>query len=180
MASLEQLNQIDGRFLITIKAIQLEEGRVYDCRTIKRIYSREYGDNYLIRSQDFQMYLPRRFSSLNIEEDVPGRKFKIRGFMTNSRFPGKRTPLLQFFIDPSSQNQDANSLYQGEGISTESNRVINSTQEDELARTQTGISSPNLEDDQLSSSASSQRSASTVGMDTIDEADESLLPSTDL
>lgn len=92
------MNSVDGKYLKTVKATDLKQGTFYDCRVIKKIESKDYGDNYLLKSKNFQLYLPRRFSTLRIEEEVVGRQFRIRGFMSNSRFPNKRSPLIEFSI----------------------------------------------------------------------------------
>lgn len=95
---MEELNAIDGKYLKTLKPTELVPGRFYDCKIIKRVETRDYGVNYLIRSKDFQMFLPKRFSGMDIDEDVAGRKFRITGFMQNTRFPSKRSPLLEFIV----------------------------------------------------------------------------------
>ncbi len=93
------MNSIDSDYLKTVKPHDLEVGKFYPCETIRKVESVKFGgSNYVLKSKEFQMFLPKRYSSLNIEEKVKGRQFAIKGFISSSKYPTKSSPSLQFII----------------------------------------------------------------------------------
>lgn len=96
--SIESLNKIDKEYLPRKKFGELVEGQFYKAEIIKRVCSNEYGEIYVIVSEDFQFFLPKRYTRANILEYVEGRQFKVIGSVDNSHDPGNMSPRVQFQI----------------------------------------------------------------------------------
>jgi hypothetical protein len=83
-------------FLPVKKAQDLKLGKLYNAHTIKKVQTKMYGHVYVVESDEFSMYLPQKYSSIDIIENMPGRHFKIVGFKT---FGEKTTPDIIFSLE---------------------------------------------------------------------------------
>lgn len=74
-------------------ATDLVIGQSYPAKTIKKVCGK-FGDVYVVHSDDFQLFLPKRFSTINIAERDENRFFMLTGFerMRN----GNSSPTYQF------------------------------------------------------------------------------------
>lgn len=94
--SLNELNSVAKFHLVTRKACDLELNTFYNAEIVKKITTRDYGSCYLVYSQNFKLYLSKRYNDLKIIENVPGRIFRIKGFFdTNFR----KSPILEWAVD---------------------------------------------------------------------------------
>lgn len=106
MASISEMNSIDKRYAVVRKPTDLVEGSFYSCEIIKKIDSRDYGTSYMLESNEFKMFLPKRYNELEIMEFVRDRRFRIIGWMKNTRARDKKSPLIEFAILTEEQLDD--------------------------------------------------------------------------
>lgn len=94
-ALITQMNNLrsGSKYLPLLKPAQLKIGETHDATTIRKVKSK-FGPSYVLESTNFQLFLPKRFSNINITEKVEGRKFKIIGF--NKTSSGHYTPAFEF------------------------------------------------------------------------------------
>lgn len=71
-------------------AADLIIGKSYQAKTIKKVNGK-FGEVYIIHSDDFQLFLPKRYSSVNIVERDENRFFMLTGFerMSNGNSSAK-------------------------------------------------------------------------------------------
>lgn len=98
MDQIAALNSIDKRYSGVKKPTELSEGAYYSCENIRKITSTDYGTSYLIESDDFKMYLPKRFNVVDVIPFIKDRKFRIIGWMKIPHTRDKKSPLLEFTI----------------------------------------------------------------------------------
>lgn len=77
-STLQEMNEAQPglAFLPTVKADQLVIDKLYIAEVIKQVNTK-FGFYYVVESDTFQLFLPRHFSKLNIEEFMENRFFTI-------------------------------------------------------------------------------------------------------
>ena len=89
------LNSVDAKATTPfLKASDLTVGEYYAGETIKVIKTK-HGDAFLIKSADFNMFLPKRYTSIEVDSFVKNRQFCVKGFYGEGQ---KRTPLFEFRV----------------------------------------------------------------------------------
>lgn len=89
-----ELNSIDDEGKCVKRANQLEINCWYPAETIKKIRT-EFGMSYVVTSENFKFFLPRRYSNMSreIKPFMRGRQFLIKGFYKRG---SDTTPILTF------------------------------------------------------------------------------------
>lgn len=100
-----KLNDVDYKRVLK-RPRDLELNTWYNAEKIRKIGT-DYGASYVIFNDTFYMYLPQRYTKMNISEFVPKREFAIFDFYNDNR---NSSPRLQFRINNS--NSDVNSIPQ--------------------------------------------------------------------
>jgi len=92
----DDLNAVGGlqKFKPVVKPAELQLHKQYQAETIKTITTGKYGRAHVVESNDFQMFLPKRFQNAEIKQFVKGRTFTITELIKTSY--GKPTPALYF------------------------------------------------------------------------------------
>lgn len=95
MADLSLLNSVDAQAdKPFFKASELEVGKYYAGETIKLVKTK-HGNAFLIKSEDFNMFLPQRYTHIAIQTYVKNRQFCIKDFYGTG---AQRTPLFVFAV----------------------------------------------------------------------------------
>ncbi|KAL7014512.1 hypothetical protein ACKWTF_015977 [Chironomus riparius] len=100
VANIDILNNVNKKILRqTVRPTDLLLNTHYSAETIRKVHT-NYGDVYLLESEDFIMFMPKRYSGVEIEEFVKNRHFMISGF---AGFGRHRTPILNFLLKDEAQ-----------------------------------------------------------------------------
>lgn len=99
-AGIDALNAVSPG-LPRIYADQLIVGGEYSARRIRSVSSK-FGDAYVLESDQFQMFLPKRYNQLTIEPYVEDRWFSL---IEKGQLPdGRMIPIFKFFTRRTSDN----------------------------------------------------------------------------
>lgn len=103
-AGIDALNAVTPG-LPRVYADQLVVGGEYSARRIRNVASK-YGDAYVLESDQFQMFLPKRYNQVTIEEYVEDRWFSL---VEKGQLPdGRMIPVFKFFTrKPSDKPRNA-------------------------------------------------------------------------
>lgn len=82
-------------FLPRLRADEIQQNQEYSAKTIRRVKTK-FGDSYVLESDEFAFFLPRRFSKLEIPEVLDGRHFMITGMEPHAN--GRQSPKIVFFM----------------------------------------------------------------------------------
>lgn len=94
IADLNDCRHPKKSYLPTIKARDLVVGDIYHAPTMRKVKTR-YGINYVVENGDFSMFLPKKYSKLNVLEYSPNRYFRIVSF---EEVNGKEYADIEFLL----------------------------------------------------------------------------------
>jgi hypothetical protein len=93
MENMSLLNSVDSQAnKPLLKATELEVGKYYSGETITMVKTK-HGDAFMVKSDEFNMYLPQRYTHVAIKPYVKNRVFCIKDFYGSG---STRTPIFLF------------------------------------------------------------------------------------